>query len=196
MVISQRWILNFLVRNIWTNNHILSKQFTLFLGQNYIFLKIFSLPATPGSTPYMWCTTGPVTQWLACNCGPWTHRFLYLVFVRKIVENCGKTSKPISKNRDFQTQNFPIGYKGRNSKLMIIDVNFAKKENKLDSSRVGALKNLNVMKNIKPILVISLISLVHETQPHRIQNYPGDPTSHNENNVSVIEKISICSKSK
>ena len=41
-VIPQRGMLNFLVRNIWTNNnHILSEQFTLFLSQNYIFKKYF-----------------------------------------------------------------------------------------------------------------------------------------------------------
>ena len=61
-VVSQRGMLNFLVRNIWTNNHILSEQFTLFLGQNNIFKKYFFLRAAPGSIPYMWCTTEPVTQ--------------------------------------------------------------------------------------------------------------------------------------
>ena len=51
---SERAILNFQMRNIWTNDHILSEQFTQFLVQNHIF-KISLSYLLPLAAPTLTC---------------------------------------------------------------------------------------------------------------------------------------------
>ena len=52
------------------------------------------------------------------------------VLGKLLVEKWRKTSKPISMDHGYQAKRITIRYKGQNSEL-IIDVNFAKKEDKL-----------------------------------------------------------------
>ena len=120
------------------------------------------------------------------------------VLGKLLVEKWRKTSKPISADHGYQAKRITIGYKGQNSEL-IIDVNFAKKEDKLGSSSVGALKkhelsedhktNVNNLK-VCHDLCSSNNATLWNSSPSLLHR-SGKATSHNEINVSVIENTSL-----
>ena len=139
-VISQTEMLNFLVRNIWTNNNISSEQSSYSQARitfsKYIFFYLLPLAASLTCGVPLDLQLSDRHTILSLE-----HRkkVLYLVFVGNLVAKWGKTSKTISINHGYQTQSIPFGSKGRNSKL-IIDINFAKKKINFKFKRCWCIK--------------------------------------------------------